>query len=194
MWILLAAALAQPTTLKDYALGTSLADFKGRPAPASNWPGQTLPVRVACTDDGQQRSWLSERGPGWVGCGFEQNYSSDRWVRNGLSLSTDVSATVEFYFYESKLAVIEVYVDAPHSALMEESLVGKFGTPAKIQSRDFQVRSGAIFPQRVVTWRNGDDEIVMRAPDLTTQRMSVIYADTAAAAKAAAARKPAAIL
>jgi hypothetical protein len=199
IWMLFAAALsaAQSTTMKDYALGTGLADFKARPAPPSDWiDGKVLPVRVGCSDDGVQRrvGWLTSRGPGWVMCGFEQNYAPGEWVRNGLALSPDVPATVEFQFFESKLAIIGVYVDATHASVMEESLGSKFGAPAKTETRDFQVKSGAVFPQRVVTWKNGTDEIVLKAPDLTTQRMSVTYVDTVATAKAEAARQPASIL
>jgi hypothetical protein len=197
--VVLAAAVAAslPTTFKDYTLGTSLEEFKAKAPPPSEWLGDTTkPVRTVCTNDGVARTWLRAQGDGWVACSFELQYSSgpDRWVRNSVRLSPEVTAAVEFQFYEGRLAIVDASMDVTDESVIEESLRVKFGEPRKLETKDFQVQSGAIFPQRVITWANGADEIVLRAPDLSTKRMSVIYTDTHAVTKWRAARTPASIM
>ena len=165
---------AQPTTLKGYALGTTLDAFKQMPAP----PNAAGAVRVICSDDPATQASLGRaltpRFPGEVVCGF-QLLSSRDWATGLLMLDATHGAAVAFHFFNGSLVQIESEEDAELSDVITQSLTTRFGQPATINNRVFRSISDVVRTQIVVTWINGRDVIVMTNPSLGTDRMSVVY-------------------
>jgi hypothetical protein len=165
---------AQPTTLKGYALGTTLDAFKQMPAP----PNAAGAVRVICSDDPATQASLgpalTPRFQGEVVCGF-QLLSSRDWGPGLLMLDATRGAAVAFHFFNGSLVQIESEEDAELSDVIAQSLTTRFGQPATINNRVSRSISDVVRTQIVVTWINGRDVIVMTSPSLGTDRMSVVY-------------------
>lgn len=184
---------------RGYALGMTIEEFRARQTP----PGwRDRPTRVACSDTDPKLSWLAPPDgyaeAGVIQCSFvsDSGYGPSR--EDFPLTPSKASATVAFSFYQRRLYFIETYMDAIHSATIDEALLAKLGPNPKVEEGKFQTRAGAVFPQIVKTWRQGDQIAVMTTPDLTTQRMSVHYMDEKAAAevqaKVRASRDPASIM
>lgn len=187
-----AAAVAAPTPdvgLKTYTLGSSIETFKSQTLE----DGEYGLRKVVCSDMPDALTWLTPAFEGAVDCSFEQSISGTR-TRSDLDLTATVSATVDFQFIGGKLAIIESYLDSTRSGVVGESLATRFGKPATVEEKPFQVRSGATFPQVVTTWKIGTKTVTTKAPDLNINRMSVTYVDTPVVSKALATRKPANIM
>lgn len=192
-------AAAQSFDFRGYALGSTVDEFRARPAP-SGWRGGS--THAVCSDNETNQSWLTPSSDlvaaGVVNCGFVERIGTSI-VRAGMPLTPlDHSATVRFSFYEDRLFRIETYMDAFVAGAIEEALTAKFGRPTMMNEGRFQTRAGAVFPQMVHVWRRDLQSVTMTTPDLTTERMSVIYLDEAAAAdvelRAQVARNPAAVM
>ena len=169
---MLAAAPPAPVDFRGYELGSPLEEFRSRPAPVGSQP--------ICSDN-SSHDWLQPTAgmaqAGVVMCSFEEQIGSSR-VRAGIPLSpSPYSATVEFYFFEGRLFRIDAYMDAPAAGTIEEALTARFGNAVESRQSTFQTRAGAVFPQAIIVWRHGTQTVTLTAPDLTTQRMSVIYVD-----------------
>jgi hypothetical protein len=135
---------------------------------------------------------------GVVNCGFVQEIGGST-VRAGMPLTPlDHEATLEFGFHNRRLFRVETYMDSNVSTSILEALTAKFGPPTSTREGRFQTGAGAVFPQNIVMWRHGRQTVTLTTPDLTTQRMSVIYLDEGVAAEverlARTARNPATIM
>lgn len=177
---IVAGASPGAVDFRGHELGSSLEMFRSGPAPAGSRP--------VCSND-SNHDWLRPAEgmaqAGVVICSFEEQIGSSR-VRADMPLSpSPYSATVEFYFHEGRLFRIEAYLDAPAAATIEEALTAKLGNAAEARQATFQTKAGAVFPQAVRVWRRGTQTVTLTAPDLTTQRMSVIYVDVPASERLA---------
>lgn len=165
---------APPTTLKGYALGMTLDAFRQRPSP-SNIAG---PTRIACSDDpamqGALGPALTPKFPGEVVCGFQIIRHRD-WEPGGLMLDATNDAVVTFHFFRNALVRIDSQEAAALADPIMQSLTTQFGEPRGINNRTSQSISNEVRTQTIVTWINGGDSIVMTAPNLGTDRMSVVY-------------------
>jgi hypothetical protein len=135
---------------------------------------------------------------GVVNCGYVEQIGSST-VRASIPLTPlDHEATVRFSFHDGRMFQIETYMDSDVSPSIAEALTAKFGAPSSKRTGQFQTRAGAVFPQAVIVWRRGSQTVTMTTPDLTTERMSVIYVDESVAAevekRARLARNPAAVM
>jgi hypothetical protein len=184
---------------RGYALGSSIDEFRARPTPPG-WLGGT--TQALCSDTDQSQGWLNPSPDmaqaGVVNCGFVQEIGGST-VRAGMPLTPlEHEATLEFGFHNGRLFRVETYMDSNVSAAILEALTAKFGTSTSTSVGRFQTQAGAVFPQNIEVWRRGGQTVTMTTPDLTTQRMSVIYLDEGVAAEverlARAARNPAAIM
>jgi hypothetical protein len=117
---------------------------------------------------------LTPKFQGEVICGFQLLRSRD-WEAGGLMLDATHGATVAFHFFNGSLVQIESQEDAALSSLIIQSLSTQYGQPRAINDRTAQSLSGEIRKQVIVTWTNGGDGIVATAPNLGTDRMSVVY-------------------
>lgn len=184
---------------RGYALGETIDEFRTRPTPSGYKGAET---RVICTDTDRSQSWLIPspdiEKAGVVSCGFVEQIGSST-VRAGMPLTPlDHSASIQFQFHSGRLYRIDTVMDATVSEAIDEALTAKHGAPTTAKTEQFQTRSGAVFPQLVKSWRSGDQSVTLSTPDLTTERMSVIYLDEKAAAEveslARKARNPASIM
>lgn len=191
--------LAAQVDFRGLPLGTTLEEFKTRATPAGFRGG---PTRVICTDTDRSQSWLTPPTDliqaGVIACGYVEEIGRST-VRAGVPLSPlNKEATVEFRFHGGRLYFIETYMDFSASPFIEEALTAKYGAPTTTRNEEFQTRSGAVFPQMVKTWKRGQQTATLTAPDLTTERMSVIYSDETVSNEverlAKAARNPSAIM
>jgi hypothetical protein len=164
----------QPTTLKGYALGMTLAAFKQRPVP----PNVNGAVRVICSDDPAMQASLGRAlAPKFEGetiCGF-QLLRSREWEPGGLALDATHDATAIFHFLRGSLVQIESQEDAALSDAVIQSLTTQYGQPRAVNKRTSQSITNEVRTQLIVTWVNGGDGIVVAAPSLGTNRMSVTY-------------------
>jgi hypothetical protein len=184
-----AATAMQTVGLKTYVLGSSIAELRSQTLST----GKYGPRRVRCSDDEGAPAWIVAALPSMVACSFEEQIGSS-WVRSDLLLDADRQATVMFHYADGKLALIEAYMDQTGASVVEESLMTRFGKPSSRATRAFQVQSGATFPQQEVEWAIGNQTVTLLSPDLTIRRMSVIYRDESALARAKAQTKPADIM
>ena len=169
-------AKPHPTTFKGYALGMPLDAFKQRPSPA-NVNG---PTRIACSDDpaiqASLGSALTPKFQDEVVCGFQLLRSRD-WEAGGLMLDATHGAVVAFHFFKGGLVQIESEEDAALSDVIAQSLTAQFGQPAGITNRTSRSLKDEVRTQVIETWTNGNHGIVMVAPNIGTNRMSVVYTD-----------------
>jgi len=182
--IAFAAALqaASPVAFdfKGIHLGATLAEFRAQPAGVSDQG----PMHWACTGEQGTGPWLAPPPPesevGVSMCSLLE-MTSGSWTRGWITLTPEYRAPVEFSFYRDHLYQIAVFPDIQALSTVEAGLVAKFGPPARTEEGTFQVRSGATFPQRILTWSRGSQRIRLEAPALTTEKMQVFYLDTAVA-------------
>lgn len=172
---------AQATTFKGYALGMTLDAFKKAPVPQN----ANSVTRLACSDDPAVQASLgpalTPKYRGEVVCGF-QKVSGHDWTDAELMLDATHGAVAAFHFFNGSLVLIDSHEDAALSDAIAQTLTAKFGQPRTINHKSFQSISDTVREQVVVSWINGGDLIVMTAPDLGTDRMSVVYRNLSAAA------------
>jgi len=170
-----------PTTFKGYALGMTLDALKQRPTP----PNTGGPTRLVCSDDPAMQSalgtTLAPKFQGEVVCGFQLLRSRD-WEAGGLMLDATHGANVAFHFFRGTLVQIESQEDAELSDLIIQTLTTQYGQPRQINNRTSQSLSNELRAQVIVTWLNGGDSIVVVAPNLGTNHMSVVYTNLAGVA------------
>jgi len=167
-----------PTTLKGYGLGMTLDAFKLKPAP----PNVAGPQRIICSDDPAMQASLgpslTPKFNGEVICGIQLMRRHD-WEAGELMLDAANAATVAFHFFQGKLVQIESEEAADLSNAIVQSLTAQYGDPKQINNRTSQSISNEVRTQVIVTWLNGEDGIVVTAPTLGTNRMSVVYTNLA---------------
>ena len=180
LMLAVAAALQAPVPFdfKGTQLGSTVAEFRALPTQS----GQYGPRRAVCTGEPGAMNWLEPLPPekeiGVTMCGRVENIGGS-WARAWVELTPEYSAAEEYSFYHDRLFQIAVYPDLVALRVVEDGLIAKFGQPNRIEQGTFQTESGALFPQRVLTWTRGAQVIRMEAPALNTRKMQVLYLDTA---------------
>jgi len=167
---------------QDFELGSPIEQFRARSLSA----GQYGPRRPMCSDGPGAPNWLRPQAhfaaAGQIKCGFEQRIGGG-WVREGLPLSPEHQATLEFNYFEGLLYQIELFADVEAATSIRNGLTARFGQPRGAVTGTVQNTYGAQFPQAFTTWTRGRYSVTMIVPALTLRRMAVIYTDTEAEAR-----------
>lgn len=175
-------AAVAPLAFQDFTLGMDLDAAKGVKLPPDKYGSRF----VACTDDPTKPAGLSpvdvEASAGIVRC-WPSQFIGSSIVRSELKLSDEISATTELVFLNGKLVRIEAIMDEMHSSTILDALSMKYGAPVMTNGRAGNAY-GATWEKLIYNWSLGPNAIRFTTPDLTSERMSVIYRDVRGSAEA----------
>jgi len=184
--LLLAAVTATPFSLKGWQLGDDIETLRASPLPNT----QYSPAHFECSDTSALPSLKPDdmlAAAGVVRCHAVETIGGSV-VFSDLSVLGDTPVYADFLFLKRKLFRIEIYADRSHTNDMLTALSQKYGAPTVRRAGTFQVRSGASFPQEVVTWRHQGQTLTLTSPDAALERLSLIYSDDAASSAVAGSR------
>ena len=100
-------------------------------------------------------------------------------------------AMMKFTYLDRRLFEVEAAMNAKYADEVVSALVGKLGAASSTEAVPFQVKSGAVFPGKVVTWNRGGQRAVLRNPAYIVERLSVTLLNLDAEKKALGTPKPA---
>lgn len=188
-----------PYDFRGARLGMSVDEFR-----ALSYPDESayLRARVVCSGDPEITSENSirifgdlllaphERSLGIVKCSYFQssthtypgtNRSFTTWLRAGV-IAGSYAGNFTYSFAPpagggspALYEILSTDIRIGGLSRLIEGLRERFGPPISDTSDTMQVRSGAVFPRRALSWENGRDAITLVAPGVTSDLMTLAY-------------------